>query len=43
MRKWLVVLLFPRDDARPVHNDEFKILYTMINKIKVSPVMIRSF
>ena len=38
MHKWLAVLLFSRDDVRPIHNDELKILYAMINKIKVSPV-----
>ena len=31
------ITLFPRDDPRPVRNDELKILYAMVNKIRVSP------
>jgi hypothetical protein len=38
MHKWLAITLFPRDDVRPVRNNEFTILYAMVNKIKVSPV-----
>ena len=37
MHKWLAITLFPRDDVRPVHNDEMLILYAMVNKIKISP------
>ena len=35
--KWLTITLFPRDDVRPVRNDELLILYAMVNKIKISP------
>jgi hypothetical protein len=38
MHKWLAVTLFPRDDVRTMHNDELMILYTMVNKIQISPV-----
>ena len=38
MHKWLAITLFPRDDVRPVRNDELLILYDMVNKIKISPV-----
>ena len=37
MHKWVAITLFPRDDPRPVRNDELKILYAMVNKIRVSP------
>ena len=37
MHKWLTITLFPRDDVRPVCNDELLILYAMVNKIKISP------
>ena len=37
MHKWLAITLFPRDDVRPVRNDEMLILYAMVNKIKISP------
>jgi hypothetical protein len=36
MHKWLTITLFPRDDVRPVRNDELLILYAMVNKIKIS-------
>jgi hypothetical protein len=38
MDKWLSITLFPRNDVRPVHNNELMILYAMVNKIKISPV-----
>jgi hypothetical protein len=38
MHKWLAITLFPRDDVRPMHNDELMILYAMVNKIKISPM-----
>jgi hypothetical protein len=38
MHKWLAITLFPRDDVRPMRNDELMILYAMVNKIKISPV-----
>ena len=37
MHKWLTITLFPRDDVRPVRNDELLILYAMVNKIEISP------
>jgi len=37
MHKWLTITLFPRDDVRPVRNDELLILYAMVNKIKIFP------
>jgi len=37
MHKWLAITLFPRDDVRPVRNDELLILYAMVNMIKISP------
>ena len=37
MHKLVAITLFPRDDPRPVRNDELKILYAMVNKIRVSP------
>src|SRR6185437_13024386 len=36
MHKWVAMTLFPRDDPRPVRNDELKILYAMVNNIRVS-------
>jgi hypothetical protein len=38
MHKWLAITLFPRDDVKPVRNDELMILHAMVNKIKISPV-----
>lgn len=38
MHKWLALSIFPREDVRLVHNDELKILYAMVKKIRVSPV-----
>ena len=37
MHKWVPITLFPRDDPRPVRNDELMILSAMVNKIRVSP------
>ena len=37
MHKWVAITLFPRDDPRPLRNDELMILYAMVNKIRVSP------
>jgi len=34
----LTITLFPRDEDRPVHNDELIILYAMVNKIRISPM-----
>jgi hypothetical protein len=36
--KWLAISPFSRDDVGPVRNYELKILFAMINKIKVAPV-----
>jgi hypothetical protein len=33
MHKWLAITLFPRDDVRPMRNNELMILYAMVNKI----------
>ena len=38
MHKWLALSLFPREDVRLVRNDELKILYAMVKKIRVSPI-----
>jgi hypothetical protein len=38
MHKWLAITLFPRNDVRPIHNDELMILYAMVNRIEISPV-----
>ena len=38
IHKWLTITLFPRDEDRPVHNDELIILYAMVNKIRISPM-----
>ena len=37
MHKWSTITLFPRNDVRPMRNDELLILYAMVNKIKISP------
>ena len=37
IHKWVTITLFPRDDPRPVRNDELMILYAMVNKIRISP------
>ena len=40
MHRWIAMNLFPRDDIRVVHNDELKkILYAIVKKIKISPMM----
>ena len=38
MHKWLALTCFPREDVRTVHVDELRILYAMVNKIKIAPV-----
>ena len=38
MPKWLAITLFPREDVRPVNNDELMILYAMVKKINISPI-----
>ena len=38
MHRWIVMTLFSRQDIRVVHNDEIKILYAMIKKIKIATV-----
>jgi hypothetical protein len=37
--RWVAMTLFPRDDVRIVHNDELRILFAMVKKIKISPIM----
>ena len=39
MHRWVAMTLFPRDDVRIVRNDELRILYGMVKKIKIAPVM----
>ena len=38
MHKWVALTCFPRDDVRTVRVDELRILYAMVNKIKIAPV-----
>ena len=38
MHRWIAMTLFSRQDIRVVCNDEMKILYAMIKKIKIAPV-----
>lgn len=38
MHKWLALTCFPRDDVRTIRIDELRILYSMVNKIKIAPV-----
>ena len=38
MHKWLALTCFPRVDVRTVRVDELRILYAMVNKIKIAPV-----
>ena len=38
MHKWVALACFPRDDVRTVRVDELRILYAMVNKIKIAPV-----
>ena len=38
MHHWISMNLFSRQDIRVVHNDEMKILYAMIKKIKIALV-----
>ena len=33
IHKWVAITLFPKDDSRPVRNDELMIVYAMVNKI----------
>ena len=32
MHKWVAITLFPRDDPRPVRNDELILLYAMVKQ-----------
>ena len=38
MHKWLALTCFPREDVRTIRIDELRILYAMVNKIKIAPV-----
>ena len=38
MHRWIAMTMFSRQDIRVVHNDEMKILYVMIKKIKIAPI-----
>jgi hypothetical protein len=37
MHKCLALTCFPRGDVQPIRIDELRILFTMVNKIKISP------
>ena len=36
MNKWLALMCFPRGDVRTIRIDELRILYAMVNKIKIA-------
>ena len=38
MHRWIAMTLFSSKDIRVVHNDEMKIFYAMIKKIKIALV-----
>jgi hypothetical protein len=38
MHRWIGVTLFPRDDVKIVREIELRLLFAMVNKIRVSPV-----
>ena len=38
MHRWITMIVFSRQDIRVVHNDEMKIFYAMIKKIKIAPI-----
>jgi hypothetical protein len=38
MHRWIIMTLFSRQDIQVDHNNEMKILYAMIKKIKIAPV-----
>ena len=38
MHRWIAMTLFPSQDIRCVRNDELKLLYAIVKKIKVAPV-----
>jgi len=38
MHKWVAITCFPREDVRIVRVDELRILYAMVNKMKISPI-----
>ena len=38
IHKWLALTCFPREDVRTVRVDELRILYAMVNKIKIAPM-----
>lgn len=39
LHRWIAVTLFPRADSRTVREDEMRILFAVIHKTKVAPVM----
>jgi hypothetical protein len=39
MQRWLAITLFPRTEVRTVRVEEMKIIYAMVNKIHISPVV----
>ena len=38
MHKCVALTCFPRDDVRTVRVDELRVLYAIVNKIKIAPV-----
>ena len=38
MHKWVALMCFPRGDVRTIRIDELRILYAMVNKMKISPI-----
>jgi hypothetical protein len=45
MHKWVAIMCFPRVDVRPIREHELRILFAIVNKIKIAPVkfMIRQW
>ena len=39
MHRWIAMILFPSQGIRCVRNDELKLLYAIVKKIKVAPIM----
>ena len=39
MHRWLAMTLFPRNDLHTVRVDEMKIMYAMLSKTRISPVI----
>ena len=39
MHRWLAMTLFPRNDLRSVRVEEMKIMYAMLNRTHISPIL----